>query len=249
MRHRRGRRAATRPARKTRPAERCRRVATPTQLDRPTLPSGSMYWMHWPALWTRSATGVPIGELPLQVDVRLDAKQLDLQLPDDDVGDVLIDLSSVAIGPEQRERRRNEKTGKGDGHDPQRQRPFEIETRRCNGFHSQPGILPLRRAIPELPCYTRPRCKESSRPIDGQFARTASRQPRCLGWHHDTVSRGAGASGIRSARRVLDIARRVVWPSLESVESTDNIDHVDNAFRKPQRKQRHALALSVIASK
>ena len=97
----------------------------------------------------------PIGELPLQGGVRLDAEQLVLQQPDDDVGGILIDLSSVAIGPQQRQRRRNEETGKGDGHDPQRQRPFEIETRRCDGFHSHQGAFhcegPLRTSMLHAP--------------------------------------------------------------------------------------------------
>ena len=60
-RHRRGRRAARRPAEENQACGALSSGPTPTQLDRPTLPSGSIYCMHWPALWTRSATGVQSG--------------------------------------------------------------------------------------------------------------------------------------------------------------------------------------------
>ena len=137
---------------------------------------------------------IPIRKPCRQVDARVDAKQLHLQLPDDDVGDIFIDSSNIAIASEQRERRRDEKTNQGDGHNPQRQRPFEIEIRRCNGFHSQKGSChsqgPFRNCALR---YTRCRSKESSRAIDRQFAQDLS--SRSL----HGLSRIAKAAGLPAA--------------------------------------------------
>ena len=175
--------------------------------------------MHWPATLDALRDRGPVGELPLQGGVRLDAEQLVLQQPDDDVGGILIDVSGVAKRPQQRQRRRNEKTGKGDGHDPQRQRPFEIETRRCDGFHSHQGAFhcegPLRTSMlhappvqGKQPAHRRAICPGRGEPPD---------EPRDLGGHPDTVSRAApaqrhagGHHDTVSRDRALDtIARRV----------------------------------------
>ena len=89
--------------------------STPTQLDRPTLPSGLDILNALPLTLDAVEYRVPIGESLRRIGVRIDAKELDLQLPDDDVGDILVGLSKLAIGPVQGKRRGNEKTDKRDG--------------------------------------------------------------------------------------------------------------------------------------
>ena len=84
-------------------------------------PSGFMYCRHWPGLWRISVTGSKSGKRAATSMIVIDARQLDLQLPDENVGDVLVDVANVAIGAEQRNGRRDEKANKGDGHNSQRQ--------------------------------------------------------------------------------------------------------------------------------
>ena len=64
---------------------------------------------------------IQIGEAGRHIVDRGDARQLDLQLADEDVGDMLVELAYFAIGAEQREGRRDHKADKRDCHNSQRQ--------------------------------------------------------------------------------------------------------------------------------
>src|SRR5918996_5031959 len=59
--------------------------------------------------------GVPIGEPRRRIGVRVDAKELDLEVPADEIGEVLVGLSQLAIGIVKRKRRGNQETDEGDG--------------------------------------------------------------------------------------------------------------------------------------
>jgi hypothetical protein len=80
---------------------------------------------------------LPVGKPRPQIDVGIDAKQLHLQLPGDDVGESLVCVANLAIGPDEGDRGGDDKAEERHGYDPQRQRPFQVEGGGRGGFASR----------------------------------------------------------------------------------------------------------------